>query len=64
MADDWVAFERLLDAAHAFADRHEIRVSKEELERLRQGIASALGAMDDEPKGDQKLSFPPPSSAL
>ena len=38
---DWTALERLLKAAHNFADGHKAGIPKEELEKVRLEFAKA-----------------------
>ena len=44
---DWTALERLLKAAHNFADGHTAGIPKEELEKVRLEFAKALEMMED-----------------
>jgi hypothetical protein len=44
--DDREEFERLLRAAHRFANGCEARLSEEQLEKLRQELANALQMME------------------
>jgi len=44
---DWTALERLLKAAHNFADGHKAGIPKEELEKVRLEFAKALEMMED-----------------
>ena len=44
---DWTALERLLKAAHKFADGHKAGIPKEELEKVRLEFAKALEMMED-----------------
>jgi hypothetical protein len=49
-AGDRKELERLLRAAHRFADRCWSGLSKDQLEKLRQELADALKQVDDNPR--------------
>jgi hypothetical protein len=48
----WAALERLLEAAHEFADGHNLGIPKEELEKLRLEFARALEMMDQDSEAE------------